>query len=236
MPHFTFMMNNDGTIAQILRDGTLHEEAVTLEQVYAIVTTYFRSAERNIRAMHGLSDRELLRFHGLQAFLMSLTGVEAFTNVFFQVFAEERDRPALLARSEERRGPLIRRLEECLALAFDSPLVDQTLLLARIRELYQLRNQIVHPRSDPASMTMFEEGRIPLVLHGMTQNFQAAFESVEFCHEAYLWCLLLVARVGRAAGNTQIGGFCFYWAGAYGLTERAILDGLGIAPGADLEL
>ena len=228
MPHFTFLMNDDGTISQILRDGILHQETVALEQVFSVVTTYFRSAERNLLAMQDNSNREELRFHGLQAFVMSLTGVEAFTNVFFRVLAEERNLGQLLARVEQRHGPLLPRLQECLALAFNEPLEDQTLLLVRIRELYQLRNQIVHPRYEPASMTMVEEGRIPLVVGGMTQNFQAAFEDFEFCNEVYLWCLLLVARVGRAAGNVHVEEFCFHWAGAYGVTEDALVERLGI--------
>lgn len=144
MAHFAFILNDDGSIAHILRDGALHQETVVLEQVHSVVTTYFKAANQNIVAMENVTDREQLRFRGLQAFLMCLTGVEAFTNVFFHILGEERQLAELLRRAGRRQGPLIQRLTDCLSLAFHGPLEGQGQLMSRIGELYQLRNQIVH--------------------------------------------------------------------------------------------
>ena len=233
MAHFAFILNDDGSIAHILRDGALHQETVVLEQVHSVVTTYFKAANQNIVAMENITDREQLRFRGLQAFLMCLTGVEAFTNVFFHILGEERQLTELLRRAGRRQGPLIQRLTDCLSLAFHGPLEGQGQLMSRIGELYQLRNQIVHPRWSPASMVMVESDRIPLIIHGMTENFQAAFEDADFCRETYLWCMLLLARVAKAAGNSRVDGFCFHWGGHYGLTEESIMRGLGLNAAAD---
>lgn len=48
MPHFFLRQSNDGAIEQVLKDGEPHQEAVQLEQLYTIVTIYFRLASRNI--------------------------------------------------------------------------------------------------------------------------------------------------------------------------------------------
>jgi hypothetical protein len=226
MPHFSLHTNEDGSIRQILRDGQPYDTAIRLEPAYSIVSTYFKLAAGNLKPMPQDADGEMRRFHGLQAFLMSLTGAEAFTNIYFQLLAHERGNTELLAKVSERYGPLVPRLAACLELAFDSPLDDQGSLLQRIRDLYQLRNQIVHPRWDPASVTI--GGTIPILIAGMSQNFQATFEDEAFCREAFLWCLLLIVRVARAAGNTSTESFCFFWTGVEGLTEEWLVSQLGL--------
>jgi len=48
MPQFEFKINEDGSIARILRGNLPHAQSVTLEQVYSVVTIYFRLAETNL--------------------------------------------------------------------------------------------------------------------------------------------------------------------------------------------
>ena len=226
MPHFDILTNEDGSVAQIFRDGIVHDEGVTLEPAHQIVSTYFKIAKVDLDSMRGASAGEQRRASGLQAFLMSLTGVEAFTNVFFQQLAMERETPALLKRVKNQRPALLDRIEGCLALAFADPLPNQDELLERLRKLYRLRNQIVHPRWEPASMRL--AGEIPIIIHGMSQNFQTTFENVDFCHEAFWWCVKFVAEIGKAVGNPTIEGHCFYWTGIYGLTDEALSERLGL--------
>lgn len=234
MPHFDIITNEDGSIAQILRDGVLHDEGVKLEQVHQIVSAYFKIARADLDAMRAAQSDEVKRFYGLQAFLMSLTGVEAFTNVFFHLLAMELNKPDLFARVTDQRGPLVARLRDCIALAFDSPLPGQDALIDRIQQLYRLRNQIVHPRWEPASMMMSGDSP-PIIISGLCQNFQANFEDEAFCREAFWWCVKLVAEVGRVRGNAIIEGHCFYWAGIYGLTDEALAQNLGLGDQGELQ-
>ena len=43
-----------------------------------------------------------------------------------------------------------------------------------------------------------------------------------------MWCLLLVARVGKARGNADLSPFLFQWTGIYGLNEAQIMKELGL--------
>ena len=225
MPHFDLLTNPDGSVRQLLKDGEPYDEPLRFEQLYSIVATYFKLAGSNLHSMQATDDQARLRDHGLQAFLMSLTGIEAFTNVFFTLAAEQSDNEVLRSRVN-KFGPLVERLRNCIDLAFGQKLEGQDVLLAEIKKLYSLRNRIVHPRWDPASVTI--GGALPISFSGMALNFQAAFEDVALCQEAFDWCLLLVIRVARAAGNDPVDGFCFHWTGQYGLTEEAVLQRLGL--------
>lgn len=226
MPHFTILTDDDGSVRQLLVDGVPHEGGIKLEQVFAIVSTYFKLAADNLHVMASCNDDELLRKYGLQSFLMSLTAIEAFTNVFFTLLGMQKENSELLKVAGRRSGPLLKRLRACLGLAFAEPLSEQELLLEQIGRLYSLRNQIVHPRWEPASMTI--GGDTTIHIKGLTQSFQASFESETLCMECYQWCLLLVIRVARAAGNRTVDGFCFHWTGEYGLSEEEVLAKLGI--------
>lgn len=226
MPHFDIILNEDGSTARIVRDGAPHNESVTLEPANQIVSTYFKMATSNLTGMKN-ADGELRRHLGLQAFLVSLTGVEAFNNIFFQQLALERNHPELLAVVSQQSGPLVKRLEKCLTLAFSNPLPAQDALTQRIGQLYRLRNNIVHPRWEPTSMCLV--GELPVTISGLAQNFQAAFENEEFCRETFWWCVKLVAEIGRAAGNTVIEGHCFHWTGIYGVTDERLCENLSVA-------
>lgn len=226
MPQFALLLNENGSVRQILRDGQPFDQPIRLEPAYAIVATYFRLAASNIGGMGKACDTELRRFHGIQAFLMTLTGVEAFTNVFFTLRGDEKNNPDLLARVAVKHGPLVPRLRDCIELAFEDSLDDLDQLLARIRDLYALRNQIVHPRWDPASAWLGSE--VPILINGLAVNFQAAFEDEGLCREAFLWCMLLVIRIAKAAGNADPAPFCQLWTGQLNVSEEALLSQLGL--------
>lgn len=226
MPHFIFDSNEDGTIARILKDGQPHDEAVRLEQAFSIVTTYFRLAASNVARMEGEAQRDARRSLGLQSFLMSLTGLEAFTNTYFHLRARELDSQTIISRIEQTHGSLSRKIEELVAMTGDGPLVDQDALIQRVFELAQLRNELVHPRWVPSALTI--GGDVPVHIDGLVENRQAIFEDEVLCREALLWCLLVVARVGQARGNQDLSGFMFHWTANYGLTLEAVLQGLGL--------
>ncbi|WP_156457917.1 hypothetical protein [Sphingomonas sp. Leaf412] len=223
------ILNDDGSVRQLLRDGEPYDRAIRLEPAYAIVSTYFRLSASNIAGLAGAADDELRRFHGIQAFLMALTGVEAFTNVFFTLRARETGDDALKAIVDAKKGSLLARLERCVERAFAASLDDQEALIGRLRELFAMRAQIVHPRWDPASATI--GGFIPLHIDGLSMNFQSSFEDERLCREAFLWCLLLVIRVAKAAGAGDVAAFCRFWTGQENVSEEAVLRQLGL--GAD---
>src|SRR3546814_4957349 len=88
MPHFELDLDQDGAALSIYKDGELIDGAISLESPNSIVQTYFVSAVRNIDAMTvgDNPDGDRARDHrhfGLQAFLMSLVGTEAFLNIYF---------------------------------------------------------------------------------------------------------------------------------------------------------
>ena len=224
MPHFELRLNEDGSVAEILRDGELYNESVSLEPANQIVSTYFKIGSANLKLMVGQEDDELRRAAGLQSFLMTLTGVEAFTNVFFQRYALEHKNEDLLKRVSEK-GALLKKIDDCLGFAFGCSLPNQAELLERVKKLYKLRNQIVHPRWDPASMCLI--GEIPISIEGMSQNFQNTFKDAAFCCDAFWQCVEFVAEVGKAAGNSTIEGHCFHWTGVYGLQEEKLAELLG---------
>lgn len=227
MPSFSLMLNDDGSVRHLLRDGEPYDRAIRLEPAYAIVATYFSLSASNIAGLAGAGDDELRRFHGIQAFLMALTGVEAFTNVYFTLRAHETGDDALKAIVDAARGSLLARLERCIACAFAEPLTGQDALIARLRELFAMRAQIVHPRWDPSSATI--AGVFPLHIDGLAMNFQSSFEDERLCREAFLWCLLLVIRIAVAAGVEDVTAFCRFWTRQENVTEGGVLRQLGLA-------
>lgn len=227
MAHFSIETNDSGAVRRILRDGETHSKGVSLEQLFSIVTLYFKAAEANIRLMEREAERSLLRTYGVQSFMMSLTGIEAFSNTYFRLRGEELSNPQIIERVSQRHGSLTNKIRELLAMTPEANIEDQDIVLDRLHELSQLRNTLVHPQWEPASMML--AGSVPLTISGLVENFQAVFEDRTFCREALLWCLLLVARIGRSRGESDASGFLFHWTGNFGLSERQIRSDLGLA-------
>ncbi|MEG3162740.1 hypothetical protein U1763_19745 [Sphingomonas sp. LB2R24] len=226
MAHFHVETTADGSVRNILRDGEPSVESVSLEQLFSIVTIYFKVAGSNINLLLKEQQKPLRRVYGIQAFVMSLTGVEAFTNAFFKLRGEELGDPRMIERVSQRHGSVTRKIEDLIALTPEGKIEDQAVIIKRLYELSQLRNALVHPQWEPASITL--DGTAPISILGLVQNFQVAFEEPVFCREALMWCLLLVARVGKARGATDLSGFLFQWTGLYGLSETQILGELGL--------
>ena len=230
MPHFTFIQNEDGTIRQTLKDGQPHNEDVALEQLYSVVTTYFDAANVNLGRLRVEEDKKAKRHFGLQAFLMGLTGIEAFTNTYFHLRAQELGSSEMLERIEQTHGSLSRKIVELMAMTPDGPLRNQDQLIERVFTLSQLRNEMVHPRWVPASLALYADGTVPLMIDGMVENRQRRFEDFDFCRDAITWCLLLIARVGQSRGHQDVSGFMFHWTGRYGLRLETLLSTLGLPP------
>lgn len=226
MPHYVFETDESGNIVRILKDDQSYNQSVRLEQLYSIVTIYFQLAAGHLGRMASLHDSSARRCAGLQSFLMGLTGLEAFTNTFFHLRAQELGSEEMLARIAQTHGSLSRKMSDLVAMTPDGPLVDQEALLNRIFELSQLRNEIMHPRWTPSALTI--AGEVPVNIMGLVENYQAMFEDETLCQEALLWTLLAVARIGQARGHHELSGFMFYWTGNYGLTLDMITSQLGI--------
>lgn len=108
MSHFEFVYHEDGSerIKSVLKDGKIMTKGVRLEMPNAIVQTYFKAAVSNLRKMTcDESDRDENRLYGIQAFLMSLTGLEAFCNVFYHLASIEKDLPKVnIALNDKAKG------------------------------------------------------------------------------------------------------------------------------------
>jgi len=135
MPHFTFDLNEDGTILHILRDGHPYQEEVKLEQLFSIVTTYFKLANQNLLQMIQLENSDERRSYGLQSFLMSFTGLEAFINTYFHLRGRELGNSEIVKRVAQSHGSLSNKLRELIELTRDGPIHDQDQLINRISEL-----------------------------------------------------------------------------------------------------
>jgi len=227
MPHFHIETNDDDSVRQIWRDGVPHLEGAHLEQLYAIVTLYFKVAGANIQNIEQERKTSLRRAYGVQSFVMALTGLEAFTNTYFKLRAGELDNEVMVKRVSQKHGSLTNKIKELLAMTPEVQIEGQVMVLDKLHELSQLRNALVHPQWEPASITLASE--VSISITGLVQNFQAAFEDPVFCREAFMWCMLLVARVGRARGNKDVAGFLFHWTGIYGLSEQQILSELQLS-------
>ncbi|KXF75263.1 hypothetical protein ATN84_18485 [Paramesorhizobium deserti] len=225
MPHFDLEVGEDGTVTQVRKDGDPYKAAVQLEQVYTVVSTYFRLASDHLRAMSEQESANELRGSGLQSFVMSLTGLEAFANTYFHVRGNQLGSAAILQRLEQRSGTLSRKFADLIAMTPEQFVTDQATLIDRIFQFSNLRNTIMHPRWTPSSMSL-----PGIHIDGLVENPQAIFEDANFCREAHYWCLLLIARIGEAQGISRIDGFLFHWTGYYGMTLATILNELGFSP------
>lgn len=221
MAEFSIELNDDNTVKRIMRDGVQHDGSATLEQLFSIVTIYFQLANSNLNQMRAAETAKDKRGFGAQAFLMSLTGLEAFANTYFHLRARERERPDIEHQVEQNRSTLAQKFRELIALLDDPQMREQEALLVRIFSFSSLRNELMHPRWAPSSANLVTGG--PIIIHGLVENMQAQFEEYRFCHEALFWCLLVVARIAQSRGNSDVSGFMFHWTGNYGLTLPIIL-------------
>lgn len=228
MPHFEFDFNEDGSIHAIYKDDKPYESGITLEMPNAIVQTYFASALRNLAKMK-LSDDPNEdagpdnRHYGLQSFLMSLVGTEAFINIYFHLAGLEKALPDVVDLATKDR-PIEHKLAHLPRLTFGTPLPASKKLCAKIRELYNLRSNIVHPKWTPSSLSM--QG---MMIAGLVDNQQKLFEDREYCREALRWCLLVVARIGVHSGAAEHSQFVNYWT-KIADTNETISAALGIPP------
>jgi hypothetical protein len=222
---------DDGKIKAIYKDGQPLSTAVSLEMPQAIVQTYFKSAFRDYRAMTAnAEDKDDNRHHGLQSFLMSLTGLEAFLNVHFHMVGMEKGLPDVVAKATNDKVLNNKRFkihvtDKIKNLSFScygkGPIGGST-LNKKISELYNLRSEIVHPKWEPADLDL---GGI--LINGMSNNFQQVFEDREFCLQALRWCLLVVARIGLLNNPETANLFMKRWTTFYE-TNATLSKVLGI--------
>ena len=227
MPHFLIETNDDESVRRILRDGEIYAEQLALEQHFSIVTTYFRSAGASLSQMNLETDNSRLRLMGLQSFVMSLTGLEAFANTYFHVRADEQGNPNLISRISRSHGALSRKIEDLIDLSGDGALRDQEVLIDRIFQLSRFRNDLLHPRWQPSSLALMFE--TPIYIEGLVENPQRALENIDFCRECLFWCLLVIARIFESRGIANIEGHMFYWTSFSNLSLEAICGELGLS-------
>lgn len=225
MSHFEFDFNEDGSIHAIYKDGEPYERGISLETPNSLVRTYFETAMRELAAMKSDDDPDYYsadnRSHGLQSFLMSLVGTEAFLNVYFHVAGLQSGSDAAVDLATNDKT-IEHKLAHLPRLIWGEPLQGSKKLCAKIRELYSLRSNLVHPKYAPSSISM--QG---MIIAGLFDNPQKLFEDREFCREALRWCLLVVARVG-VRGNPTDTRFVEFWTGVSD-TNADLSVALGIA-------
>lgn len=225
MPHFTFDIGDDDIVRGVYKDGVLIETEARLEMPHMVVQTYFRSA---ILALHGMTaddnDREANRRHGVQCFLMALVGTEAFLNIFFHVVGRERKLPKVVDLATKDKAAIEHKVAHLPRLAYGTPLPAQKRLNKKMRELYDLRSLLVHPKWVPSSVAM-----PGMMIDGMVDNPQKLFEDRDFCREALRWCLLVIARIGIHAAGNNVPNERFVWQWtSLADTNAALSDALGI--------
>lgn len=223
MPHFVFDMNPDDTIRAVYKDGAVMETATRLEMPLAIVRTYFKSASRDLAQMTANdANRDDNRHYGLQCFLMSLVGTEAFLNVFFHLVGRERNLPGVVDLANKDKATIEHKIAHLPRQAYGTPLPAQKQLVTKMRELYNLRSELVHPKWLPSTLAM-----PGLVIDGLVDNQQKLFEDRDFCHEALRWCLLVIARIGDHAAGGPNEQFVQQWT-SLADTNATLSEALGI--------
>ena len=221
---FEYADDNSGRIKAIYRDGKQITKPIRLEMPSAIVQTYFKAAFRNCRAMtESDDDREDNRQHGLQSFLMSLVGLEAFLNIHFHMVGREKNLPEVIKAVTAGTSTVESKIKNLSYACYGKHLAGQKTINKKIRELYDLRSAIVHPKWEPMTLGMAE-----VVFDGVADNFQQAFEDREFVREAMRWCLLVVARVGLLNNPETADLFMNRWT-TFSDTNESLSRDLGIS-------
>lgn len=212
MPRFIIEIDENEIIKKVTRDGVEYGEAFEIEQLFSIPSIYFMSSAKNIELIGKEEEQKLRRALGIQSFLNSMIGVEAFCNTFFYFIGMKNNNNKIINSVKKTNGPLYAKLDELIHMTFNRSIVDQDIIIQKIRQMSKLRNEIVHPKWDPVTIEI--KGKSQFIIEGMTENIQKIFEDELFCRESSLWCLLLVARIGEVFTNSyNIGGFMFHWTG-----------------------
>ena len=73
--------------------------------------------------------------------------------------------PRLAVGVGQRHGSVTRKIEELLAMTPEGSIEDQATIIARLHDLSLLRNTLVHPQWEPASMTL--AGTVPVMIQGL---------------------------------------------------------------------
>lgn len=229
MPKINFVYDGDGSgrIKEIYKDGQRLTKAIRLEAPNAIVQTYFKAAFRNCQWMTANSDdREDNRHYGLQSFLMSLVGLEAFLNVHFHMVGIEKHLPNVVEAVTTGKSTVENKIKNLSYACYGKHLPGQKMLSKKVRELYDLRSDIVHPKWEPTTL-----GMSGIVLEGMCDNFQQVFEDREFCLEALLWCLIVVARIGLLNNVETANAFMLRWS-SFNDNNATLSEKLGVSENA----
>jgi hypothetical protein len=229
MPHYEILLDNSGAVTSVERDGKSVKHDVQLEQLYSVSTFYFNSAIENIKRLEQKENIAFSETLGVQSFLMSLTGLEAFINTYFLLRAQEKSSEQLSASVNSKSGKLHERLTSFVQMAGDEPLQDKQRITDRLSKLSAFRHALVHPRWEPASLTM--TGAAPIVINGLVENARSPATDPLFCREAFWWCVYAVALVGQSRGGTQLDGFIFHWTGQFGVSLSRIKAKLGMEKG-----
>lgn len=209
MSHYELDMDEQGNTRAIYKDGELIE-SVNLESPNSFVQTYFAAAVRNLAAMKNVDEDPYgdvardNRHFGVQCFLMSLLGVEAFLNIYFHQVGLERGLENVIDLANSDRA-IEHKLAHLPRQAFGTTLPHSKKLCGRMRSLYDLRSRLVHPKFTPSSVVF--DG---WMYAGFAENEQKRFEDSEYCREALRWCLLVIARIGVHSGTTR-WDFVYNW-------------------------
>jgi hypothetical protein len=152
---FEYEPNTDGRIKTIYKDGKSLKKSVRLEMPQNIVQTYFTSAAVNLSEMTTDPEhRQRNRHYGLQAFLMSLVGLEAFLNVHFHMLGREMNLPRVVEAVTTGNGTVQSKIKNPSHACYGTHIPGQRTINKRIRELYNLRSDIVHPKGEPSRIGM----------------------------------------------------------------------------------
>ncbi len=219
VPKFRMEMGPDGRVQRLTRDGVPNSSSrLVLLPVHQISAAYFVIAEDHLAQMKGTNDIGEINQHGLQAFLMAITGLEAFINGFFHLLSLERRMPALLDLTESRQGSLSERIEKLAKIAFGRKLRDHRAIMASVTSLSATRNGFVHPKWQPASL---EIDFLPISFQRLVEDPFWRFYEENLAAEAISWCYLVIARVLEATAIPYDGSL-FHWTGKFGISIAEI--------------
>ena len=226
MVEYVVKTDDDGKRIEAFKDGSVFEQDLLLEPVYARVKIFFQLANNYLREMDLHTDKNEKRAFGMQSFLMSLIGLEAFGNCYFHIRAVQKGVPeasALIAK----RTSLRPKLTDLIELIGDGPLVEQQLLLAELEKLFDKRNEIAHPKWTLSRLTLKnQKDETYLTVNHVGENPNEYFESFDKCKAAQLWCLLFVLRVAELRKLANPTGFLYQWTGSTDSSIDSVLADL----------